>query len=602
MELKNIEVNNFRTIDHISVTPGKVNVIYGPNGSGKSSLLESVSFLLTGKAGTSVIKDGESAAEISAEVMGVPLFRKIGAKNSVRMNGKATTQKSVQQWIEESTGATSDALRVATSSGMLAAMNSKEFAEFLINNKLIPAEIDMDIVTMLCSVSPAAMEELEHMLPPAPCKFTMAEVEEAYRTAYATRPILKRQIAEKKIQSEYTGMAPTLTLKQIDAELASFSAYNAQLDAYNKLMQQYNAAIAKRKQAQALVADIDAKLRGASAKPVDENELAFLEAQKQKISTNILELSKKVQIIKSNLAMFTKTLENLDKPICPISEKLICTTDKTSIKEELTTLVEQNQGLLSDINEALEKETRKLSTFNDRIKDYNVRKQAFNNLEALIARRKIAEASIPDVPDIPVAPTIIPNSEERIAQLKDERRLIFAMEAAKNAAKELPALEAKLAVYDELVDLLCPKGGIREQIIAAAFEPLIEHCNERAKILKPDFKIDLVSGDGVRITCKPNGVSNMLPVDAVSAGEQLVVMLLLLDAINSLSNLGLLVLDDLDKLDADALDALFTMLQDPAVTAPYDHIFIAMVNHEDSMAIINKHKANINNIIDMAAI
>lgn len=161
----------------------------------------------------------------------------------------------------------------------------------------------------------------------------------------------------------------------------------------------------------------------------------------------------------------------------------------------------------------------------------------------------------------------------------------------------MPALEKQLALYDELIDLLCPRGGIREKIIETAFEPLVDHCNERAADLKADFKIGLVSDEGVYITCKPAGVSEMLPLSAVSSGEQLLAMLLILDAINSLSNLGILILDDLDKLDASSLDALFTMLENPEITDPYDHIFVAMVNHEDSLQIINKHKGIISNHI-----
>ena len=600
MELKNLQVVNFRSIEAKSFDPGKVNVIYGPNGSGKSSILEAISFLLTGKAGTNIVKEGAVSAEVSAEVMGVPIYRKGGAKTGVKMAGKTTTAKSLNQFFESAIGATPDTLRVASSSGMLAAMNSRELSTFLVNNNLIPVDIDLEVITMLCSVTPQALAELETMLPPAPIKFTMAEIEEAYKHFSSARPLTKRIISDKRLIAEGAETPPLFTLKQVDDELAAFHAYEAKLDGYNNLMKMYNAAVERRKTAHANLERLDAQIRENKAKPVDPKEIAFLNAQRDKIAADLAAANKKWQVVKNNLEMFGRTLENLDKPVCPISNKLVCTTDKTEIKQELTELVAQNQEMLDELAATIQKSEERIKVFDARIKDYFERQNAYNALETLLARRSAIEASIPEIPEMPVAPTLIPNAAERIATLKEQRSAIFAYEAAIKAKKELPALEAQLAILDELCDLLAPKGGVREQIISAAFGPMIEHCNERAKILKPDFKIGLTADDGVYITCKPHGVKDMLPLDAVSAGEQLVVMLLLLDAINALSGVGLLVLDDLDKLDATALDALFTMLSDPAIRDNYDHIFVAMVNHEDSLAILKKHSACVDVTIDMS--
>lgn len=601
MELKNIQVTNFRTIEDQSLNPGKISVLIGPNGSGKSSMLEAISFLLTGKVGSRAPREGTAFAEVSADVMGVPLYRRAGVKSTVKMNGKATTQKSVQQWIENSAGITTDTLRVATSSGMLAAMNSREFSEFLITNKLIPAEIDMDTMTMLCSVTPEALAELEHMLPPAPLKFTMEDIDEAYKHYFSLRPALKKQLSEKKLQANYAGATPTRTLSQIETELASLNAYTAELNAYNKLLRSYNDTIAKRNAAQATLAEIEDKLRTNKTDPVDPNELVFLEGQKKKGVEFVLALNKEAQIVRGNLDMFRRTLANLDKPVCPISAKLICTTDKTAIKEELNELVAQNQALLDGICTKIQKAEAKILAYDARIQDFNTRRDAFRELENLRTRHQTIKSNMPEPGEPPKEPQRIPDADHRIAQLNEERRLIYAIEMAKNAEKEIPALEGELSICEELIELLCPKGGIREKIIAAAFEPLIEHCNEQAKRLKPDFEIGLVSDDGVHIVCKPKGVTNMIPLDAASAGEQLVVMLLILDAINSLSNLGLLVLDDLDKLDAVTLNSLFAMLQDPVIIDNYDHIFVAMVNHEDSMAIIDKYESELT-VLDMTRI
>lgn len=600
MQLGYLKIENFRTITESYMEPAKINVITGPNGVGKSSTLEAISFLLTGKAGTNPVKDGETSTTVEGLVMGTPLLRKAGAKTSVKLNGKTTTQKSVQQWIEDSIGVTLDTIRVATSSGMLAAMNSRELATYLISNNLIPAEIDMDTIRLLCTMSPEAEAELLMYLPEAPVKFTMDDVHETYTQFFAARPIIKKQLAEKQMQANFTGMEPSHTLVQLDEELAKFAAYNSELAAYKKLVDIYEDAKRRREVAQKRVAEIEAKIRSNPVSPTDTAEYTFLLGKKKECEQTVLNAHKAIHTIESNLRMFKNTLVNLDKPVCPISEKLICTTDKSAIKEDLSKLVAENEALLQKAQDEMQKAKERMVNLDAKIGDYQNREKAYRDFQALHTQRSALMAGMPTIPEKPVPPEEIPDAEARVKELKSERELIFAKEAAKKAEKEIPELEARIKIYDELIALLKPQGGIREKIVEAAFEPMIDHCNERAKKIKPDFKVGLISDEGIHIVCKPAGVSSMLPLDSVSSGEQLITMLLILDAINALSNFGILMLDDLDKLDTDALNALFELLNDPEVTDPYDHIFVAMVNHEDSMKVIDKHKSIIGNLIALS--
>ena len=594
MKLNGLTIKNFRTITEKSIAPAKLNVIVGPNGSGKSSTLEALSFLLTGKSGPNPVREGAECAEVECEVMGTLLQRKYSARGAVRLNGKATTQKSVQQWIEDSTGVTVDTLRVATSSGMLAAMNSRELAEYMISNNLIPAEVDLDTIDKLCTISPEAMAELSMLLPPAPVKFNMDAVQEAYSHCYNTRPAIKRELAEKRVKANYTGPAPTRTLEEIDQQLAAFAAHATEKSAYERLLRSYNDTMARREQALAQLEVIKKQLSAFTAEPVNPADVQVLRKKEKDIREAIMVCGTEIRTIQANLVMFKRTMENLGKPVCPISEKLICTTDKTAIKEELAGLIADNDTLCQRANARLADLNKQLANQQEAIADFEKKLDAFRAAENLKARYQSIQASIPPVPAKPKAPDDIPNLEMRIQALKEERARIFAANAAKEAEAQIPALEAQVKVYDELVNLLCPKGGIREKIIEATFEPLIDHCNERAMVLKPDFRIGLVSDDGIHITCKPTGAKEAMPLDAVSSGEQLLAMLLILDAINALSGLGILVLDDLDKLDENSLNALFELLTNPEVSAPYDHIFVAMVNHEDAVKVTAKYAAQIN--------
>lgn len=594
MRLNDLRIKNFKTIAEQHISPAPLNVIIGPNGSGKSSTLDALSFLLTGKTGNNPVREGAECAEIECEVMGTLLQRKISGRGSVKLNGKTTTQKSVQQWLEDATGITADTLRIATSSGMLAAMNSRELSEYLITNNLIPAEVDLNTVEALCDISPMAMAELALLLPPAPVKFNMDAVQEAYSHCYNTRPTIKRELAEMRVKASHTGATPTRTLEEIDQQLGIFAAYATEKAAYERLQRTYNDTMMRRQNAMGQLENIKKQLATFKAEPVNPSELAELRKKEKEIRDAILACATEVRTIQANISMFTKTMENLGKPVCPISEKLVCTTDKTAIKEELAALIAGNKALYQKAVARHAELNNQLVGQQAAISDFEKRLDAYRTAENLKARYASIEASIPSVPSKPTPPEDIPNMEARVQALKEERNQIFAANAAKEAEKRIPELEAQVKVYDELCDLLCPKGGIREKIIEATFQPLIEHCNERAKVLKPDFSIGLVSNDGIHIMCKPTGVKKAMPLDAASSGEQLLAMLLILDAINALSGLGILVLDDLDKLDEASLNALFELLTNPEISEPYDHIFVAMVNHEDAIKTCKKYADQIN--------
>lgn len=599
MQLQNLKIKNFRTIEEMSLNPGNINVITGPNGAGKSSLLEAISFLLTGKAGADIIRKGTEFAEVSGTVHGAPIIRKKGETMSVKMNGKATTQKSFQQWIEETTGGiTTDTMRVATSSGLLASMNSRELAEYLINNNLIPVEIDMDVLKTLCTISEAAEAELSKYLPPVPCTFTTDDVQQAYSALYAIRPTLKKEIAEMEAKaSGIAGMTSARTMDDIDKDIAKLSAYGAEVAAYNKLFLAYMDAKQRREKMEQEIVELENKVKSANISVPDAAILEKLQNEAKSLNELMLYAKQVIATSNSNLEMYRRTLENLDKPVCPISEKLICTTDKSGIKEDITKLINENEARIAESRALLGKHEINLDAVNDKINGFHKRERAYMEMQSIVARIDAMKKGLPVIPEKPVRPEEIPDAANIMNSLKREREIVMAKDIAEKAAKEIPVLKEKLSICEELIKLLSPKGGLREQIIQAAFEPMVEHCNELAAKLHKDIRIDLVANDGIAIMCKPAGTTQFLPLEAVSSGEQLLAMMLILDAIEALSGLGILVLDDLDKLDADALEALFCLLDDPEYSGAYDHIFVAMVNHEDALRVIEKHKANISNWI-----
>jgi hypothetical protein len=158
-------------------------------------------------------------------------------------------------------------------------------------------------------------------------------------------------------------------------------------------------------------------------------------------------------------------------------------------------------------------------------------------------------------------------------------------------------LKKQLEVIEAVLTILSPKSGIREKIIQSVLTPLEEHCNELAKKLRLNFEIAIKVDKGIKFFCKAKASMDFVSLPQVSSGEQLLVIFLILDMLNSLSGFRILMIDDLDKMDAGALDELMAVLADPEVLKRYDHIFLAMVDHDDAMKVLNRYGTAIDKII-----
>jgi len=603
MQIQNILIQNFKSIKSFSLSPKKVTMLVGHNGTGKSSVLEAVRYLLTGECPESPVASGETRATVEGEFLGVSVYRGTGDKTVMKLNGKNTTQKAVTKMMEDALGCTMDTIKVSTSANVLAAMNAGQLSDYLVNNKLIPAEIDLDLLYSLCPVTENGKTELAMLFPPAPMLFDMAAIDEAYAHFYAARTTLKSQLKTKEAEAKFEGVIPTRSIADVDADLIKLSAYDSELEAYNKLMEAYNTAINHRNEVLREIETVEQKINTAeNVSPVDPKEKEFLEQQLSRNTEELDAISKTIETIRANNAIFERTLASLEKPICPISNKLVCTTDKTAIQGELTQLVTDNQAeinkaeeraaILKNNNEAIRK---KAVEYDRKLTAYNEYKSLFESLDAL---RK----AVPPVPEKPVEPIKSEDSYERKKALHDERTRILKYESSRKAEAEVERLSKAIEVHDELVKLLSPKSGIREKIMQIALEPIIEHCNNRAKMLKLDFEVGLKVENGVHIVCRPNtgAIVEPLPLESVSSGEQAYALFLIMDSLNALHGLGILMLDDLDKLDAMAFWSLLNLLKKEEVLESYDHIFLAAVDHKDTMDTIDSFRTSlINEVIAM---
>lgn len=596
MQIKNLKIENFKGIEKYECSDIKrCTAFVGSNGKGKTSILDAFRTVITGNAPNIPVRTGCSHAIISADICGYNIERKFGSKNSVRLNGKVTTQKSVDKLLSEETHATVDTMEIATSSKVLAALNAGELSDYLVNNGLIPAEITVEDLIALCTMSQDAEIEIRKHFPHAPVKFNLDDIEVAYNTIFAERKILKQNIVALKAQATYNGPIPLRSADAVQKEMHKFIVYNNELDTYAKLLDIYNKALKARNDALRRLEEIEQKIKAAPSVTVNEDELRHIKNQKDIAEKQIFSINQTVATLKSNISIFKKTLENLDSTVCPISNKLVCTTDKTAAREEITKLLDDNQSELDKALAQVDTIKGNIANIDDKIADYNKRETAYKELVDLYNNRKAIKDNIPSVPEKPKEPVVIADADAEKLKLEKELEEIKKYNDSIVAQNKLDLSEKRVELLNELLDILGHKSGIREKIVQIALTPLVDHCNKRATELKLNFSVGMKAEKGVHIVCNPNTTlySESLPLTSVSSGEQAYVLFLIMDALNSLTNLGLLVLDDLDKLDISALDGFFALLTKPGVIDNYNHILIAMVNHEDSVNILNKYKGTV---------
>ena len=597
MKIENIYAANFKSFSNLTFNPEKTNIIIGKNGSGKTSVLELIKYILTGEAPDSIVKSGETQCVASANVFGYDVLRRYGNKNELKINGKTTTQKSFAQIVNEETGCTMDSLKLATSTNMLSAMNAGQFAEFLMTNKLIPIEIDMDTLLALCPMSQDAELELSMVLPAAPVTFDMDAIDNAYSTFFSARTILKNELKKKQVEAIYEGPQPTRDIAAIDAELLKCSSYDTEMATYNKLNTVYENAVKQRQSILAQIADIEDKIKAmGTVQPCDPQAKSTFTAQLNAKRGQRQSTAETLHTLKVNFELFTRSIAQLRSNTCPFSERLVCTTDKTELITDLEANLSATQSEIDKQSAQLDDIDKKIGIFESKIKEQEDLERLNKDLEVLYSKRNALKANIPEVPEQPTPPAIIADMASKKAALNVERANFIKCKSAETAANEVKHIEKQVKIHDELVQLLSPKAGIRQEVMRVALEPIVEHCNNRAKQLKLDFEVGLKADNGVQIICNPRtgSISEPLTLECVSSGEQAYALFLVTDALNSLHGLRLLLLDDLDKLDAEAFKNLLELVLMPEVQDSYDHIFMSLVDHSDALEAIDSRKSELN--------
>ena len=588
MKIKKLVAENFKSYDKLVFEPQKVTyAIVGKNGAGKTSTQQAIRYALTGDVPDDAVKAGQDQLEVNVLLAnGVDFTRtKSNTRGSkVKLNGKTTTGKMLTEYFQELIDVPMEAIKLASSAELVEHLKPDEFGEFIMHNT--PEELDVaKIEAYMGAVDPAVTAMLEEYIPKGE-KFGYKKISEVYAQLTEQRKNWKKELEERQARlNAFSGDKPIQTMAEVNAELEKIVKREGEIEGLKLAQKTYKSALESRMAQEKSIAELEAQIKAnTSVRPVP-TQLAEIRSKKQKINVEIVSLTSVLRTMESSLALFQGTLDNLNKPFCPLSERLCCTTDKSALKEEFEESVKATSEGIVEQKKLIESKRAELPELNDLEKQYNENAMAYNGKVMLLnqlEKRKKELIIVPEEPKaLPVDPEALEETKHNLYVIRDR---ILAWVQHEKDEDEAATFAKKWKVADILCGLLRPNGIVSTQIVGYYIEAFEAVCNDTLAKINPDYKVRFIADKGVKIECCMKPGMGYVPYANASSGERACIIFAIMDLKSrDLTNLNIMLLDDLDKLDKETFNSLIDFVMQPEIQELYDHIIICAVNHEDTV-------------------
>ena len=581
-----ISIRNFKGIEDLQLNAKKLNAIIGKCGSGKSSLLDAIRFALTGKAGKEVIRKGCREASVVLRFSDNSTIERIRrtSENISKCNGKSSTKRSLDEfltarnmnpcWIES-----------LCSVDWFAGLSSKDLNNFFMTILPLRAKAET-VVELVAQLDKDLTEKKEKYLMEEILKkqeiFSFNDLANGYNTAYTVRQELKRKYNEMLPRCTFNETVPAKTREDIEKELNNISQVEAAEKEYSKRLKEYASS---KKQHDLAIKRLDEMKKEldtySSCKKPKEETKTQAEADRKLFQVHIKRTNEYIGTINSTLDLLKRTLNNLDKPICPISEKLICTTDKSQLKEELLSLIQKNENALASNKEFLAKCEDQVRKRDDIISNYQ--KEVYRYEQKTTLENNISKFIVPEILPEPQKVEKA-HLEAKKKELLDLLSILSRYEKVQQNKKELAKIKDKYDLAQFAVKVLDSKIGIPALILQRTLRFFEKKCNEIAFLLREGFQIHFLSDNGITIQVSPGKGKPFVDMKEVSTGEFVCVAYILMTMIGEATKCHLFLIDNLDRLDTEYLNALLSLLEEDK---KIEQVFLGGIDHADVEQTLN---------------
>lgn len=638
IRINKIHIENFKGIKNFShdFNDKTTTVITGNVGAGKTSFIEAVKSIISDENPDNPISTGEKSAYVSANVITTDKMNPVvsteppteyfvekdilTAKRSVytingRKTGKLATEKSLTEGSADGSNFDFEMIKLAASTSTVANMSNQDFAKvfFGSEDKAIEKKDIDDLIKIMVeselkekTKTYDGFEELyeEDKLPPdveknlkslfksAGKDFNVLLIQDAFDEAKKIRRDKKAvlNVSNAKIDGFDISNKPEWDEKTLQKNLEEILAVEKNISILETQMETYKNAVAMKKIQDDRLNKIDFELSMSGATMPDPKKIAEIVVKLEERKKDLVEQTQILGTLETTNKWMRDTISKLDTTVCPISKKLICNTDKTVAKKEITDELARSDRSIAIVKNTIIDINAVIKNLEDEKTAYKMNEDAWKKENELKKEKaKILDKLI-----------VIPEKPEKILTKKDysiEKQAINeklnVIRDYKELIKEYKANETykrDVVVYDFIVKSLDPKGPVVEQFIDTLISPIEDICNDRASELLPDLKIKLKSENGIKFFFDFGKGNGFLPIESLSSGEKIFAHIILTDLINFETSSGCLIVDNTDHLDKEHFKMMMDFITDINIADYYDNVIISAVNHDDILKIIDTYK------------
>lgn len=577
MKIAKIIINNFRGITTETLLPDKINVLLGHCGTGKSSTMDAIKWGLTGKITKEDIR--YDSPEASIKIIfddGTSIMRTQSAKATNYVNEKVATEKATNEFLENKFGCSISSIEAMCGASFFKSLSKKDLKSFIIDILPIKASFSK-IVELSDDLDEEKISFIKEYLED---EVSLADIDAAYKTVFDGRKVKKQVLKNLQEKSKFTKELPGVTKEELLKRQGEIALIEAKVNDYKKNLERYNKSLKTRENAEKQLADMKNRLHQyKDIKQPVEADLQLAIKEKQLFIDAIANANNTIAIMKANVELMQRTLDSLDKPVCPISERIVCTADKSGLREELISLVEMNNKELTNgynfivrCNEQVDKRDEIINSYNNQLIAWNNKINLENTINAF---------ALPEVLDKPEE--VNGDFAEEKLQIQNMLNVWYEKDASDQAAKNIEETVHKVNLYDFAVKFFSA-NGIKSKLLEKAVDPLQKMIDEKTQSLRKGFKISLMTEEEFDITISPR-TGEVVPLNKISAGEFIVTAYILMSVVSQITGVSILMMDNLDNLDSDAARQLMLLLD---ADENFNTIILASVDHPDIIDAISE--------------
>lgn len=563
----------------------KVTALFGHNGAGKSSFIKTLNFAISGARTDSMIFAGKNSAAAMFETdNGLRVDRMVSPTGRGGYTQKCWINKqkaSAEEALDQTAAGWQtkpENLKLLSSSDIGAALE-KDAGKILLSyadNKLSrndvlgmlkesglkPAEILADDIDMLRLPTEIGWNESRDLV-----KNAIAKRREAKAKVQALTATQNGLIAQAGTQDPN---APTADAAK--AELDNITRQEAFAQAAQKNMAEYQKQVDYRANVLNSIRACEEEIKNAGP----QEDLNALKAKLKEITDSGTAAGQNKASAEGTIQSLAPLYERLGTGVCPIWNKIQCTTDMTGAKNFVKSQIDA-------ANERAKTAQAIIDAANKSYAEINAKIQAAERVNILKERAEAMKKAIPPEPVKPAEIQVQDFSQRKVylqaVIMADEKRM-----QAQAMSKDIQEAMKDVARQDFLAKAFSDEGPVVSQILSSYLAILTQAAEKAEK--ETGIGVVFTYNKGLDIAFR-KGDTAPRPYSTLSSGEQMLAFLTVSDLLHRIASIPILLLDDLDKLDLDNLDRLLTLLD--RVKDSYGNIILAGVDHGGVNEVLRKH-------------